>query len=291
MDIQTVLKEKKALVDRTLDACLPAAGYAPRLKAAMRYSVFAGGKRIRPILAILAYEATGGADPGWVLPAACGLELIHTYSLIHDDLPCMDNDDLRRGKPTAHQAFDEATAILAGDALFALAFELFGRGPAPVERKFRVVQEMAEATGPEGIVGGQMIDISREKTIGPRELRHLHRHKTARFIAAALVTGAILAGADAPALDLVARAGTSLGMMFQITDDILDLTAPRDVLGKTGRKDVQQDKLTYPRLYGLDGARFRARAYGARACAHLARLGPGFEPVALVADYILGRGN
>jgi geranylgeranyl diphosphate synthase type II len=290
LDIQSILKEKKVLVERALEEFLPAAGYAPELRAAMRYSVFAGGKRFRPILALLSFEACGGSNRDWVLPFACGIEFIHTYSLIHDDLPCMDNDDLRRGKPTAHQVFGEATAILAGDALFALAFELFTRGAAPVERKFQVIEDMVRTTGPNGIVGGQMTDISANKFFQPKPLRQLHFHKTAIFIAAALDAGAILAGAPAERLALIQRAGICLGMMFQITDDILDLTAPKELLGKTTKKDMALDKLTYPKIYGIAGSQFRAREYARHAQSLFSRLGNEFKPFSAIADFLLARG-
>lgn len=289
MDIQSLLAQKKELVDEALERFLPSTGYAPELMDAMRYSVFAGGKRFRPCLVLITFEACGGKNGDWALPTACGIEFIHTYSLIHDDLPCMDNGDFRRGKPTTHQVFGEATAILAGDALFALAFELFATGEAPLERRLQVIEEISRTTGPAGIVGGQMIDISEKKVFKPKPLRQLHLHKTAKLIGASMKCGAILAGVESERFLLIYRSGIYLGMLFQITDDILDLTAPKELLGKTGRKDLFLDRLTYPKIYGISGSRFRAQKYARHAQSLFSRLGDSFKPFHAIADFLVNR--
>ena len=247
-----------ARVERGIDQLLPAEGTRPaRLHAAMRYSLQAGGKRLRPVLLLAASElfpaAAGGPDP---LPAAVALECIHTYSLIHDDLPCMDNDDLRRGRPTAHKAFDEATALLAGDALLTHAFVLLGShyGPGP---GLSLVRELASAAGSEHLIGGQMEDLLAEKKAGTTaaELDYIHLNKTAAMIEAALVMGGIVGRADDDALHTLRLAGRQLGLAFQIIDDILDATADTAVLGKTAGKDAKAGKATFIKIHGLEAAR------------------------------------
>lgn len=253
----------------------------------MYYSVD-GGKRIRPILAIAGYEACGGDDEGSIMPIACGLELIHTYSLIHDDLPAMDNDDLRRGKPSAHKKFNEATAILSGDGLFAYAFELFTEGKELAAERLAVIRAVSEVVGPKGVVYGQLLDIS-DIEQHSKMLRRIHLNKTAKFIAVSIKVGAIMAGASEELVKELYRAGIYLGMLFQYTDDILDVTGKRSALGKTPGKDEASGKLTAPAIFGIDGARYRARRYADRAKARFRELGDGFDFFCEMSDLVLNR--
>jgi geranylgeranyl diphosphate synthase type II len=255
------LSEAAALVDGALDAWLPTEGTgAPRLAEAMRYSVFAGGKRLRPALALAACRAVEGRDED-VLPFACALELIHTYSLIHDDLPAMDDDDLRRGRPTSHKAFDEAHAILAGDALHTLAFDILLDRTNDKRLAALLALELARASGFEGMVGGQVEDLAGDGNKPQLErLRRIHEGKTASLIRAATRGGGLAGGADEPTLEALGTFGLSLGLAFQITDDVLDETSSADVLGKTPGKDRADDKMTYVALEGLEGAKRRAEA-------------------------------
>lgn len=284
-DIVGYLKEKKALVDSALTEFFPETN---ALFPMMRYSI-EGGKRIRPILALTTYQAAGGSDIDAVLPTACALELIHTYSLIHDDLPCMDNDDLRRGKASSHKRFGEAPAILAGDGLFAYAFELFTYGEGLAREKIAVVRAVSKAVGPKGVVYGQLLDINEEKSMTPHVLRMIHRYKTAEFIAVSVRAGAMLAQAPAPVLETLQRAGLYMGMLFQYTDDILDVVGEKSMLGKTPGKDSIAGKLTAPVFYGLDGARFRARRYATRAIELFRSLGDTYEILDSLTSFILDR--
>ena len=310
MDFSGQLEQYRQKVERGLDELVPAATARPaRLHAAMRYSLQAGGKRLRPILVLATAGLFAPANPGLPtshslakaknlksgipdpLPAAVALECIHTYSLIHDDLPCMDNDDLRRGRPTAHRQFDEATALLAGDALLTLAFQLIGRHYTPVpELCAALTRELADAAGSEQLIGGQMADLLAEKkadaTAG--ELEYIHLNKTAAIFSASLVAGGLCGGAGEKELATLREAGRHLGLAFQIVDDILDATADTAKLGKTAGKDARAGKTTYVRLHGLAAARRHARNQSAAARAALARL-PGGAPflTALVANMTL----
>lgn len=288
-------------VERGLDDLLPPAATRPaRLHAAMRYSLQAGGKRLRPVLVLavadlfaaadsapeskspdaLPAHSTGSGRAIDALPAAVALECLHTYSLIHDDLPCMDNDDLRRGRPTAHRQFDEATALLAGDALLTFAFQLVARhyAGAPVLCT-ALIRTLAEAAGSEQLIGGQMADLLAEKKAGvtTAELEYIHLNKTAAMLAAALVTGGLCGGAGEAHLATLRDAGRHLGLAFQITDDILDATADTATLGKTAGKDAKADKTTFVKLHGLDASRQYAQEHTAAALAAL-RLLPGGAP-------------
>jgi len=258
-------------VEQGLDALTPLAGARPaRLHAAMRYSLEAGGKRLRPVLVLATADLIGAgadalpvdkADP---LAAAVALECIHTYSLIHDDLPCMDNDDLRRGRPTAHRQFDEATALLAGDALLTLAFQIIGRNYATFPALCTTLtREIADDAGSERLIGGQMEDLLAEKKANATaaELEYIHLNKTAAMIEAALVAGGLCGGADRTQLATLREAGRSLGLAFQITDDILDATADTATLGKTAGKDAKAGKTTYVKLHGLEASRRIARQH------------------------------
>jgi len=260
VDLQSRLKELTTLTDRALDELLPPAETGPgRLSEAMRYSVFAGGKRLRPALVLLWTELAGAPIQAG-LPAACAVELVHTYSLIHDDLPAMDNDDFRRGVPTSHKKFGEAMAILAGDALLTLAFEVLVRDGLRNSCGARLVEELALASGARGMVAGQVADIDGEKQPPQRNLvEFIHRHKTAALIAGSCRMGVISAKAGSRVLDMASDYGTKLGVLFQMTDDLLDQVGTAEELGKTPGKDAEQGKQTWPAVVGLDKTREEAR--------------------------------
>ncbi len=250
-----LLESQRVRVNRTLDELLPAESESPSsLHRAMRYSVFAGGKRIRPILCLEAGKLFLDKDDTLLEPA-CALELIHTYSLIHDDLPALDNDDLRRGKPSCHAAFDEATAILAGDGLLTLAFEVLSGGQAASpDRCLRASRELARAIGTrKGMIGGQVADLEFEaEPVTPEALAYVHASKTGALLRASVRTGAILAGADQESLERVSIYGEKIGLAFQVVDDLLDVVSSAEELGKTAGKDAAQKKATYPALYGVE---------------------------------------
>jgi farnesyl diphosphate synthase len=285
------LENRRPDVESALQSVLPAAGSEPAgLVAAMRYSVLAGGKRLRPLLFLAGAESAGSERlPHDALEAAAALELLHTYSLIHDDLPCMDDDALRRGKPTCHVVFGEATALLAGDALQSLGFELLATRPsgdALAARRARAVASTAAAVGVQGMAGGQAFDLAATgKSVPdaerPGTLRRIHSLKTGRLIRLSLELGALHAGADADRLLRVTRCGEALGLLFQITDDLLDVTQTSEALGKTAGKDSAQDKLTYPAVFGLAGA-LRERDFALAAAREAARDLEG--DVGLLAD-------
>jgi geranylgeranyl pyrophosphate synthase len=277
MDFAAELKRQVARVEAGLDRFVPAANTRPaRLHAAMRYSLLGGGKRLRPVLTLAATELFGhdACDP---LPAAVAIECVHTYSLIHDDLPCMDNDDLRRGRPTAHKQFDEATALLAGDALLTEAFVLLAENyPARPTLAHALVRELAAAAGSRRLIGGQMEDLLAEKKADATadEVEFIHLNKTAAMIEAALVLGGLCGGAPPAALAALRKIGRHLGLAFQIVDDVLDATADTATLGKTAGKDAKADKTTFVKLHGLDASRRLAAEHTAAALAALAAL-PG----------------
>lgn len=245
-------------IQTALEKHVPRADLQPTtLHEAMRYAVFAGGKRVRPLLVLMGAQLAGG-EPEAALPAACALECMHTYSLIHDDLPAMDNDDMRRGKLTCHKAFDEATAILAGDALQALAFRILARD-CPAARAAPAVAVLAAAVGSSGMAGGQMLDLEAEgKPIDEKMLEAIHRNKTGALLAASVEIGCIVGGGDEPQREAASRYGHALGLCFQIVDDLLDEHATAEELGKTPGKDRETGKATYPALYGSDTARTMA---------------------------------
>jgi len=282
----------RALIDDQLDRFLPpdTAG-SPPVHSAIRWSVFAGGKRFRPIL-LLATGETFGAPTAHLLTTACALEMIHTYSLIHDDLPSMDNDDLRRGRPTCHVRFDEATAILAGDALQALAFQTIASDELlPSAVRVRLISELARAAGtPGGMVAGQAQDLDAEsREVTARELDQIHRLKTGALIIAAVRCGALIANVGDTELKLVESYAAQLGLLFQITDDLLDVTSTAETLGKTPGKDARAQKATYPSLYGLAATRERADSVHQKACAALDQIGRPTERLRAIADFILAR--
>ena len=277
------------MVDRALERFLPPATRLPaRLHEAMRYSVFGGGKRLRPALAILACEALGGTRAA-ALPAACALEMIHTYSLIHDDLPSMDDDDYRRGRPSCHRAFDEATAILAGDALQATAFGTIARHVKRPAIAAALVAELADAAGSEGMVGGQVLDIAGSSRSDEDALERIHRMKTAAMFRGAARMGAISAGAPAAAVNRLGIFGERLGLAFQIVDDILDVSGTAGELGKTPGKDTAQDKATYPALFGVEASRRRAESLMREALKAVSSLGTKAKPLIRLAEFIVGR--
>jgi len=292
-DLETYLKDKRVLVDAALERFLPGEDVQPpTVHRAMRYSVQAGGKRLRPILVIAGAEAVG-APPATVMPTACALEMIHTYSLIHDDLPAMDDDDYRRGRLTNHKMFGDAVAILAGDALLTLAFKLVADNAALVSDPrvvCDVVAAIAEASGTFGMVGGQVVDIESEgKAITPETLEYIHRHKTAALLRGSLWVGARLGGADAAALAAIDDAGQSLGLAFQIVDDILDVEGSLEALGKTAGSDARKQKATYPALHGLEVSRREARRLIEEAKSRLAVFGDRATPIRALADFVVER--
>ncbi|HEY4360739.1 MAG TPA: farnesyl diphosphate synthase [Bryobacteraceae bacterium] len=271
MTLDQYISHQQQRVDAALDRALPPETEDPAtIHRAMRYSLFAGGKRIRPLLAIAAAETVSDAPVG-VEAVACPLELIHTYSLIHDDLPALDNDDLRRGRPTCHKVFGDAMAILAGDALLTLAFEALAKlEGVDAERRIRLVAELATASGTVGgMIGGQVNDIEGEgKHPTAALLESIHRAKTGALLRCSVRMGAIFAGANAVQLDALTRFGEHVGLAFQIVDDVLDVEQSSEKLGKTAGKDAQQKKITFPAVYGLE--RSREMAEEERRAAHLA---------------------
>ncbi len=292
-DLRAYLEARRVLVDEALDRVLPPEGAPPpSLHRAMRYSVQAGGKRLRPILVIAGSEAVGGSA-ALVMETACAMEMIHTYSLIHDDLPAMDNDDYRRGMLTNHKVFGEAIAILAGDALLTLAFKLIalnGARTGDARIIAALVTDIADAAGTDGMVGGQVVDIESEgKAFSAATLDYIHTHKTAALIRVSLCAGALIAGATPAQLAAITACGEALGLAFQIVDDILDVEGSTEELGKTAGKDAQQQKATYPAYHGLEASRARARVLIAEAKHALAPLGGRAEPIRALADFIFER--
>jgi geranylgeranyl diphosphate synthase, type II len=292
-NLAAYMAERARAVDEALGRFLPAESAPPEtLHRAMRYSVFAGGKRLRPVLVFAGAETVGGR-PDDVMPTACAVEMIHTYSLIHDDLPAMDNDDFRRGAPTNHKVFGEALAILAGDALLTLAFRLLADNvPAAANgsRLRDVLVEIADAAGSPGMVGGQVADIECEGKPADAEIvDYIHTHKTAALIRASIRAGAILSGAPPAQLDALGVVGGALGLAFQIMDDILDVTATTAELGKTAGKDQAQQKATYPAVHGIEASRRRAQALVAEAHAALAPFGPRSHPLRELGTFMIER--
>jgi geranylgeranyl diphosphate synthase type II len=292
--LKQYLAERKALIDRTLEAFLPAGkNDPPVIFEAVRYSLFAGGKRLRPILCLAAAEAAG-AKAEAVMAAACAMEMIHTYSLIHDDLPAMDNDDFRRGNPTLHKVFGEGIAILAGDALLTEAFRLLSdrsrMGDAPPEKALRVVCEIAEAAGFFGMVGGQVLDLIAEgKKIDLPGLLAIHRRKTGALILVSLRAGAILAGADEAAVAALSEYGSRIGLAFQITDDILNVEGDAAELGKKTGSDAARGKATFPALMGVEASRLRAESLIEEAIEALLPFGDRATPLRAIGRHILER--
>ncbi|MEB3348775.1 MAG: farnesyl diphosphate synthase [Cyanobacteriota bacterium] len=290
-DLAAYLESRRQRVEAALDGAL-GPERPESLRQAMRYSLLAGGKRLRPILCLAACELAGAAAD-LAMPTAVALEMIHTMSLIHDDLPAMDNDDLRRGRPTNHKVYGEANAILAGDALLTRAFEMVAlRSPGvAAERLLAVVGELSLASGAPGLVGGQVVDLESEgRAVDLATLEYIHLHKTGALLRACVISGALVAGADESLLQALATYARGIGLAFQIIDDILDVTASSEVLGKTAGKDLTADKTTYPKLLGLEESRRRAEALVSEAKAALAPWpSERTAPLLGLADYITGR--
>jgi geranylgeranyl diphosphate synthase type II len=292
MNLKEYLTARQARIDQALDRWLPAETAPPRtIHRAMRYSVFAGGKRIRPILCMEAANVITDSLDG-VEDVACPLELIHTYSLIHDDLPALDNDDLRRGRPTCHKVFGEAMAILAGDALLTLAFEVLGKTPSVDDAKrARIVAELAAASGTVGgMIGGQVNDLEGEgKAPDAALLESIHRAKTGALLRASLRMGALFAGAPPEQYDALSRFGEHIGLAFQIVDDVLDVEQSSEQLGKTAGKDAAQHKITFPAVYGLEASHRMAEEERLRAHAALGVFGGRAARLGELADLIVRR--
>ena len=291
--LEAYLSDRQKIVDEALRRYLPDEGGVPHdLHTAMHYSVFAGGKRIRPILCLAALEACGG-DLAPAMPFACALELIHTYSLIHDDLPAMDNDDFRRGKPTSHKVFGEALAILAGGALLAEAFVLLCRMEKvrlAAEKRLAVIHEIATAAGVAGMVGGQALDIRAENHSPDFEgLECTHRLKTGALIAVAVKAGAILAGANDEKIQSLNVYGSHLGIAFQIADDILNVEGDSSLMGKKTGSDVASGKVTYPSLLGIENARAKLAEHIEAAAAAIEAFDSRALPLRVIARYIMDR--
>jgi len=291
MSLSTYLQSRAKSVDSALNRLLPKASVKPvTLHKAMRYSLLAGGKRMRPILCLAAAEACGGVMEN-ALPAACAVECVHTYSLIHDDLPCMDDDDFRRGRPTSHKVYGEGIAVLAGDALLTVAFEILaGAKETPKYKARDLIKELSVAAGSRYLIAGQVADLEAEGKKSTRaELRFIHEGKTAAMIAVSLRLGAMSANASPKALEAVTVFGKNLGLAFQVIDDILDITQTSEKLGKSAGKDLAAQKTTYPALIGLDAARREAKKLTGAAHAALKSLGAKAERLHEIADYLLAR--
>ncbi len=282
--LEKALEDNTPLINSYLDKLLPAANIPPEIvHKAMRYSVFSGGKRLRPLLAIEAFRWSGGSGDS-IYPLACAIELIHAYSLIHDDLPAMDNDNFRRGKPTCHRVFGEALAILAGDALHALAFEILAKSGEP-----KIIAEIAKAIGTEGLVGGQVADIELEGCdVSEQDVRFIHERKTGALFVAAVKVGAFAAGADGEKLNAITEYAKNLGLAFQITDDILDVKGDSEKLGKDIGSDLKLDKATYPRAIGLEKSQKLAEKLIDNAKKSLTGNGDN-RLLNAIADFVIGR--
>ncbi len=291
-DARDFLASTRALIDSELDRLIPEETKEPtRIHQAIRWSMFAGGKRIRPAL-LLATGQTFGASVDDLVRTACALEMVHTYSLIHDDLPSMDNDELRRGQPTCHVRFDEATAILAGDALQTLAFQTIAEDERlTAALRVHLIAEVARAAGtPEGMVAGQTHDLSAaSQDVSETELERIHHQKTGALISAAARCGAIIAGADEGELEAVTEYAAHLGLLFQITDDLLDVTSTAKDLGKTPGKDARSRKATYPALYGIEATHSHVQVVHRAACNALDRIDRPAGLLRSIADFILER--
>lgn len=293
MDFPDYARHCRTRVETSLELFFPQGQDPTALRAAMRYSLFNGGKRVRPVLAYAAAQAVRpGLDLTLIDPVAAALECLHAYSLVHDDLPAMDDDDLRRGQPTCHIAFNEATAILAGDGLQALAFELLSQAPLAPETRIQLVQLLANASGAEGMVLGQAIDLAAvDKHLDLAQLENMHRHKTGALIRASVAMGATAAAASQAQLKALDAYAAAIGLAFQVQDDILDVVADTATLGKQQGADIARNKPTYVALLGLEGARAKAAELHAEALAALVEFGEHATPLRQLATYIVERGN
>ena len=296
--LKRYLETKKKIVDDALDRFLPKEDCYPSvIFKAIRYSVFAGGKRIRPVLCLAAAETVGNESATTsVLPVACALELIHTYSLVHDDLPAMDDDDCRRGRATSHKMFGENIAILAGDALLTEAFHLLARRDlmenVPPQKLLDVIGEIAEAAGYCGMVGGQVVDIQSEgKPVDAETLHYIHTRKTGAMILASIRVGAILSGAGREELDALSRYGSNIGLVFQIADDILNVEGDSASMGKNTGSDASRGKITFPALIGLEASREKAGEIVEKALAEIEKFDRRADPLRMLAKYIVERNS
>jgi geranylgeranyl diphosphate synthase type II len=292
MDIKTYIDESRRLVDECLEQLLPPASQEPStIHKAMRHSVFAGGKRVRPILVLASGESLSG-DRGILLHLGAAIEMMHTYSLIHDDLPALDNDDLRRGIPTCHKVFGDAVAILAGDALMTRCYQVLADLPnVPDSVKVQIVREIASATGTiEGMIGGQVVDLESEgKPVTARVLEYIHSSKTGALLTASVCCGALAAHARQGELHSLKEFGGKIGLVFQIVDDILDVTSSSEVLGKTAGKDEKVKKATYPALYGIEASRKKAYDLVDAALADLQGFGKEADALRSIAHFVVSR--
>ncbi|HEY6905650.1 MAG TPA: farnesyl diphosphate synthase [Candidatus Acidoferrales bacterium] len=291
MKLPDFFETDHALIEAGLNRFLPPENTPPSsIHRAMRYSVFAGGKRIRPILCLEAARMFH-ENPEWAIQVGCALEFIHTYSLIHDDLPALDNDDLRRGKPTNHKVFGEAIAILAGDALLTLAFQTLASMPLEAEKRLAIVGLIAQAAGTDrGMIGGQVADLEAERdAVDAAGLEYIHRSKTAALIRASIVAGGIAGGADRTDVTRLTAFGENIGWAFQVVDDLLDMQESSAALGKTAGKDEAQKKATYPALYGLEKSRAIASDLEAKALAELAHYGQRASRLRQLAQFLVAR--
>ena len=303
-DLKRYLAARCVEVEAALDRALSVV-YPEQIYEAMRYSLLAGGKRLRPILCLATCEMIG-APTAVAMPTACALEMVHTMSLIHDDLPAMDNDDYRRGQLTNHKVYGEDVAVLAGDALLTYAFEYIatqtpqagqstqssldpGSGAQP-QQILRVIAQLAQAVGAASLVGGQIVDLASEgKSIDEGTLTYIHMHKTAALLEVSVTAGAILAGADQPAIDCLSRYAQRIGLAFQIVDDVLDITSDPETLGKSVGKDVAAQKATYPSLWGLEASQHKAQQLVDEAIAELTSFDQRAQPLRAIARYITAR--
>jgi geranylgeranyl diphosphate synthase type II len=296
MDVKAYLTQKREVVDKALEVLVPnAKSYPPRVFEAMRYTLFAGGKRVRPILAIASAEALGAKTSG-LLPVAGTLELIHTYSLIHDDLPAMDDDDFRRGRPTCHKVYGEAMAILAGDGLLNMAFEALSDPrrlrAIPPGRLVAIMREISLASGVFGMIGGQVVDMESEgKEVDFPTLEYIHTRKTGALIRASVRVGALYAKASEKRLKALTRYGEMVGLAFQIADDILDIVGTQEEIGKDVGSDLKKGKKTFPSFYGLEESRRRANEVAGHAVAALKDFDRKADPLRELATYIVTRVN
>jgi geranylgeranyl diphosphate synthase type II len=290
--LKQVLEQGRAAADSALERLLPPPTQHPTsIHQAMRHSVFAGGKRLRPILCMEAGRMISGTLPPGVEEVGAALEMLHTYSLIHDDLPALDNDDLRRGRPTCHKAFGEAIAILAGDALQTQAYEVLAQLRCPAEARVAIIREIAHGTGTiDGMIGGQVVDLEAEhKKPDLPTLEYIHRSKTAALITASVVSGGMYAEAPAAQIARLRNYGQAIGLAFQIVDDVLDLTQTSEQLGKTAGKDTAAEKTTYPALFGIEESLHKADALVGQACAELNEFGPRASTLKDLARFLVER--
>ena len=289
-----MLEQSRERADEALNRLLPAASEHPvSIHQAMRHSVFAGGKRLRPILCMEAGRMVAGSLPAGIEELGAALEMLHTYSLIHDDLPALDNDDLRRGRPTCHKAFGEALAILAGDALQTRAYEVLARLRCLAEARVRIIEEIARGTGTlSGMIGGQVVDLEAEhKKPDLATLEYIHRSKTAALIAASAVSGGLYGEASEDAVNRLRCYGQAIGLAFQIVDDVLDVTQSSEQLGKTAGKDTAAEKATYPALFGVDESLKKANALMQKALSSLEGFGAQAETLKSLAHFLVERTN